>query len=143
MNAYKMALRTIPVSKSDPWGGPLRTLRGLYPSHTLIRKLRSSHTLNNKLRPSRTLTRKKRKKLNSYPPPPPNPSPDPRVSGAVQALAHPHSLGALPGETQPSALTTRSREIDGCVGLVVAVSSHKSAMFLGGGGCNFVVRWPD
>ena len=43
---------------------------------------------------------------------------------------------------KPYVSNTRPREIDGGVGLVVAVSSHESATFQGGGGhfCGRVVR---
>ena len=78
------------ISKSDPWENHRRSLRGFYPSRTLIKMLRPSHTLINKYKSqTQTLTPD---------PPHPNPPPDPRVSGAVQALAHPHPLGARPGE---------------------------------------------
>jgi len=37
----------------------------------------------------------------------------------------PHGYHYSPPPLQPSALTTRPQEIDGCVSLVVAVSSHE------------------
>ena len=48
-------------------------------------------------------------------------------------------LNATPPPLQPTALTARPRKVDGCVGLVVSVSSHESA----GGAATFAGGWPD
>ena len=55
---------------------------------------------------------------------------------------HHRPLAEEPSFVQPSAGTTRPRETDGSVCYVVAVSSHESAMFRGGGGhfCGRVTR---